>query len=168
MPTKKVRPAQGSEEEESQRGYGENKAWACSLPRDPQRDAICADHADPGHRAPILHSSDCLSDGPRAEGASAAVRQLRAAGQQRVGVWPGHRCRSSRCCSSFSCKAGRAAAARTVLRDPSCLRPEPPCSTGDLSGCPERTDSWTCTSSQVLSQIAHPTVRLQVPQAETT
>lgn len=156
MPTTKVRPAQGAEEEGSQCGYGKNKAWACSLPREPQRDAICGNHTDPGHRAPILHSSDWQ----RVQ--AHPISSYGAAGQQWVGVWPDYGCHSS-----FCCKAGGAAATRTVLRDPSCPRSEPSCSTGNVSGCPERTDSCTYTSSQVLSQVAHPAVRLQVPQAVT-
>lgn len=156
MPTTKVRPAQRAEEEGSQRGYGKNKAWACSLPREPRRDAICGNHTDPSHRAPFLHSSDWQ----RVQ--AHPISSYGAAGQQQVGVWPDYRC-----CSSFCCKAGRAAATHTILCDRSCPRPELPCSTGNVSGCPERTDSWTYTSSQALSQVARPAVRLQVPQAET-
>lgn len=99
MPTTKVRPAQGAEEEGSQRGYGKNKAWACSLPREPQRDAICGNHTDPGHRAPILHSSDWQ----RVQ--AHPISSYGAAGQQWVGVWPDYGCHSS-----FCCKAWRAAA----------------------------------------------------------
>lgn len=156
MPTTKVRPAQGAEEEGSQCGYGKNKAWACSLPWEPQRDAICGNHTDPGHWAPILHSSDWQ----RVQ--AHLISSYGAAGQQWVGVWPDYGCHSS-----FCCKAGGAAATRTFLRDPSCPRSEPSCSTGNVSGCPERTDSCTYTSSQVLSQVARPAVRLQVPQAAT-